>query len=562
MRIALAQINVTIGDFEGNARKIADYIEQARARHADIVVFPELAVCGYPPEDLLLKEHFVDDNLRALKLIARETLGITAVVGFVDRGERKNLYNAAAVLHNGKIKGVYHKMDLPNYGVFDEKRYFTPGKTNSVFIFGKAAVGISICEDIWKKDGPQTGQAKKGAQVLINLSASPFHVGKSKIREEMLKARARENKTFVCYVNLLGGQDELVFDGGSYIFNPAGKLMTSGRPFEENLIIMDIDTKKTKKTAGKNVKAVLVTKNDFKAKPDVLSGKIAPRLGEIEEVYKALVIGTRDYIAKNSFKKAVVGLSGGIDSSLVAVIAADAIGRQNVVGVSMPSKFTSTGTRSDGKILAENLKIKFFEVPIEPVMETYLNVLKGPFADEKRDITEENLQARIRGNILMAFSNKFGWLVLTTGNKSEIATGYCTLYGDMAGGFAVVKDVPKTMIYKLARFRNQKEGKPVIPESVFKRAPTAELRENQKDEDSLPPYAVLDPIITDYVEADKSLKEMLKRHSVEAVKKAVRLIDQSEYKRRQTPPGVKITPRAFGRDRRLPITNRYKEHGF
>ncbi len=561
IRIALAQINSTVGDLEGNTRKIADYIEQARCAQADIVAFPELAVTGYPPEDLLLKEHFVRDNLKALEWVRRETLGITAIIGFVDCDKQKNLYNAAAVIHDGKIRGVYHKMDLPNYGVFDEKRYFTPGKANCVFAFGKIVVGVSICEDIWKKDGSPLSQAKAGAQILINLSSSPYHAGKRKVREQMLRERARDTKAFVCYLNLVGGQDELVFDGGSHIFDPKGKEIALGKSFEEDLIVADIDVKATRKTSSfvKSVKKIIITKeNSAKPKAD-FKKQIARRLGEDEEIYNALVLGTRDYLQKNGFKKAVIGLSGGIDSSIVAVIACDALGCENVVGVSMPSQFTSSATRSDARILAQNLGIQFHEIAIEPVVESYSGALKSSFLNQKRDITEENLQARIRGNILMAFSNKFGWLVLTTGNKSEIATGYCTLYGDMAGGFAVIKDVPKTKIYDLAAFRNKVAAKPPIPQSVFDRPPTAELRENQKDEDSLPPYAVLDPIITDYVESDKSLEALLKEHNPEAVKKTIHLIDQSEYKRRQAPPGVKITPKAFGRDRRLPITNKYKE---
>lgn len=578
LRIALAQINPTVGDLEGNTQKIADYIEQARRYKADIVVFPELALTGYPPEDLLLKEHFVRDNLKSLELLRRETLGITAIVGFVDMDKDKKIYNAAAVLHDGKIAGVYHKNDLPNYGVFDEKRYFTVGKTNTVFqcapvgtglkpvpTKGDVTFGITICEDIWNQDGPHRAQVKAGAKILINLSSSPYHAGKSKEREKMLIARARENKAFVCYVNLVGGQDELVFDGASCVINPDGKIVARGRQFEEDLVLADIDVGAARQVnsgaaPAKDVKRIILSTGSVKKNRMPISKNIHQPLNPVEEIYRALVLGTRDYIVKNGFKKIVIGLSGGIDSSLVAVIACDAIGKDNVVGISMPSRFTSEGTRTDARKLADNLGIEFKEISIEPLIKSYAGLLRESFANTRSDITEENLQARIRGNILMAFSNKFGWLVLTTGNKSELATGYCTLYGDMAGGFAVIKDVPKTTVYQVARFRNDRDEKKPIPESIFTRPPTAELSENQKDEDSLPPYAVLDPIITDYVELDKSFSDLSKKSHPETVKKVVLLIDKSEYKRRQAPPGVKITPRAFGRDRRLPITNRYKEY--
>ncbi len=579
MRIALAQINPTVGDLEGNAQRIADYIEQARRYRADIVVFPELALTGYPPEDLLLKEHFVRDNLKSLELLRRETLGMTAIVGFVDMDKDKKIYNAAAVLRDGKIKGVYHKIDLPNYGVFDEKRYFTPGKTNFVFQYGSiraprqrrgapqtgVTMGITICEDVWKKDGPHQAQAKAGAKILINLSSSPYHAGKGKERGKMLIARARENKAFVCYVNLVGGQDELVFDGASVVINPAGKIVARGRQFEEDLVLADINVGAARQVnfgaaPAKDVKRIILSTGPVKKNRMPIRKNIHQPLNPVEEIYRALVLGTRDYIVKNGFKKIVIGLSGGIDSAITAVIACDAIGKDNVVGVSMPSRFTSEGTRTDARKLADNLGIEFKEISIEPLIKSYAGLLRESFASTRSDTTEENLQARIRGNILMAFSNKFGWLVLTTGNKSELATGYCTLYGDMAGGFAVIKDVPKTTVYQIARFRNDRDGKKPIPKSIFTRPPTAELKENQKDEDSLPPYAVLDPIITDYVELDKSFSDLSKKSRPETVKKVVLLIDKSEYKRRQAPPGVKITPRAFGRDRRLPITNRYREY--
>lgn len=566
LRIALAQINTTVGDFDGNIHKILDYIEQATRFNADIIAFPELAVCGYPPEDLLLKEHFVRDNLEALKLVIQNTPDITAIVGFVDMDKKKNLYNAAAVIRKGNLKGVYHKMHLPNYGVFDEKRYFTPGAKNSIFVHGKTLLGISICEDIWRDSGPQREQAGAGAKILLNISASPYHAGKIKEREDMLKSRARENKAYVFYVNLVCGQDELVFDGGSLVFDSKGKLIARARQFEEELVIVDVGGAPRRnvgvplQTRRRAPAAVIVSREEtVKPKPP-LQKQTSGHLSEAEEIYKALVLGTHDYIRKNGFQKAVIGLSGGIDSAITAVIACDAIGKDNVVGVSMPSRFSSQGTRADAKRLAENLGIRYIEIPIDQVLDAYLRVLEEEFLGVKRDITEENIQARIRGNILMALSNKFGWLVLTTGNKSEIAVGYCTLYGDMAGGFAVIKDVFKTKIYDIARFRNSQESKELIPESVFTRAPTAELRENQKDEDSLPAYAVLDPILEQYVELDKSASAIMKKNNSRIIRDVIRLVDKSEYKRRQAPPGVKITPRAFGKDRRLPITNRYREY--
>jgi len=547
LRIALAQINTTVGNLEGNARKIIDYIERAREMSVNVIAFPELAITGYPPEDLLLKKHFVEDNLKVLKSLLKETKNITAVIGFVDADNKGRLFNAAAVVHNRTLKGIYHKEQLPNYGVFDEKRYFTPGRNNKIFKSGPAALGVSICEDIWTQKGPCRKQAKAGAKVLINISSSPYYAGKGKERENLIIRQAKQNKVYVGYANLVGGQDELVFDGASMVVDPQGKIVATGKQFEEDLVVADLDVGK-------------------KSSRFTIKGPLAKRLDAVEEIYRALVLGTRDYIQKNGFKKAVIGLSGGIDSSLTALIACDAIGKENVIGISMPSRFTSEGTRSDARVLAQNLGITFKEIPIGTVWQSYLETLKREFADCKSDITEENLQARIRGNILMAFSNKFGWLVLTTGNKSEIAVGYCTLYGDMAGGFAVIKDVPKTKVYDLARFRNNLNSKNVIPESVFTRPPTAELRENQKDEDSLPPYDILDPILEQYVELDRdvtgtnhdlSLKNK-GRIDVHLIEKVANMVDRTEYKRRQAPPGVKITPKAFGRDRRLPITNLYR----
>ena len=540
IRIAVAQINPIVGDLAGNQDKIVDYIHRAKIQEVDIVAFPELAICGYPPEDLLYKDHFVRDNIKVLRSLVKETKGITAIVGFVDMDRTKKLYNAAVVITNRKIKGIYRKEELPNYGVFDEKRYFHQGKDNKIFLIAGQRVGVSVCEDIWSDNGICQDQAKKGAKLLINISCSPYDIGQLKKREQILKKRTKQTKTFICYVNLVGGQDELVFDGGSLVIDPKGKIVASAKQFEEDLMVADIAIGKTR------------------SKKQSLKRHMSKRLSQNERIYQALILGTRDYAWKNGFQKAVLGLSGGIDSALVATIAADALGKENVIGVTMPSRYTSKETKSDAKRLADNLGIQFIESPIEKMFKTYLSEMKSELKGTKFGLAEENLQARIRGNILMTLSNKFGWLVLTTGNKSEVAVGYCTLYGDMTGGFAVIKDVPKTKVYELAKFRNGK-GKAVIPASTIKRAPTAELRANQKDQDSLPPYNVLDPMLYEYVEKHRSLKQMARQNNRILIKNIITLVDRSEYKRRQAPPGIKITPRAFGRDWRLPITNRYKE---
>lgn len=540
IRIAAAQINPTVGDLAGNQAKIITAIRRAKAQDADIVAFPELVVCGYPPEDLLYKDHFVRDNIKVLHSLVGETKGITAIIGFVDMDKAKRLYNAAAVLSDRKIKGIYRKEELPNYGVFDEKRYFHQGKNNKVFSASGQCIGVSICEDIWIDKGACQEQSKKGAKLLINISCSPYDVGKLRKREQLLKKRAKQTKTFICYVNLVGGQDELVFDGGSLVIDPRGKIIASAKQFEEDLMIADIAINKGK------------TEKRF------IKQHVSEHLSQNERIYRALVLGTRDYAWKNGFQKAVLGLSGGIDSALVAAIAVDALGSDNVIGVTMPSRYTARATKNDAKRLADNLGIQFIESPIEKMFKTYLSELKRELKGTKFGLAEENLQARIRGNILMTLSNKFGWLVLTTGNKSEMAVGYCTLYGDMTGGFAVIKDVPKTKVYELAKFRNGKD-KVVIPASTIRRAPTAELRANQKDRDSLPPYDILDAMLKEYVEQHRSLGQMAQRNSRRLIKNIIAMVDRSEYKRRQAPPGIKITPRAFGRDWRLPITNRYKE---
>ncbi len=575
LRIALAQINSTVGDLEGNVSKIIDYLQRAKRFDADLVAFPELAVTGYPPEDLLLKSQFIDDNLQALKKIQESVSDITAVVGFVDR--QKALYNAAALIHDRQIIDVYHKMYLPNYGVFDEYRYFKAGSRYPVYRIGTAWIGVNICEDIWYPEGPARIQSLSGAKLILNINASPYHIGKGKLREEMLSARAIDNMVTLAYLNTVGGQDELVFDGRSLIFAPDGKVLGRGQLFGEELIVADINLEDGKmkrpcpsrrklrmtKAEKDSVEKIIISKKEFSQKGKLhLPSPAASYSGSsntMEEVYSALTLGTSDYVKKNGFKGVVIGLSGGIDSSLVASVAVDALGAENVNGLFMPSPFTSQESREDANALAENLRIKVREVPIASIMKSYLDALKRDFSGIPPEVTEENLQARIRGNILMAFSNKFGWLVLTTGNKSEMSVGYATLYGDMAGGFAVIKDVPKTMVYELCRWKNDRAGRVIIPERVFTKEPSAELKPGQKDTDMLPPYSVLDPILKAYIEEDRSFEEILSfGYDVEGTRKVIRMVDSSEYKRRQSPPGIKITEKAFGRDRRFPITNRYR----
>ena len=554
LRIALAQINTTVGDLEGNRDWILAYADRARGQGADIVAFPELSVTGYPPEDLLLKQHFVAANLKTLDQVVKRVRGIVAVVGFVNAGKNGLLYNAAAVIADGKIAGIYHKHALPNYSVFDEKRYFSPGVTPGLFKLNGVPFAVNICEDIWMPEGVFRTQAKAGAGLILNISSSPYETGKRDHRRKLVAQVAKTTGAYVGYVNLVGGQDELVFDGASMVVSPTGKVLASGVSFKEDLIVCDLPLKKKAAT-----KAVLVKAGPGLDKPD-LKPQIADPMETIAEVYAAVVCGTRDYVQKNGFKKVVIGLSGGIDSALVAALACDALGRSNVVGISMPTRYNAEETKDDARLLARNLGMEFHEVPIEKIFEAYLDVLKPEFGSLPFNLAEENLQSRIRGNILMAFSNKFGWLVLTTGNKSEMATGYCTLYGDMSGGYAVIKDILKTKVYDLCAYFNKKEGREVIPVTIFKRAPSAELRYNQTDQDSLPPYALLDDLLGMYVEAHQGLKEMRRVCSDEkTVRRVVDLVDKSEYKRRQAPPGVKISRRAFGKDWRLPLTNRYKE---
>jgi NAD+ synthase (glutamine-hydrolysing) len=570
----MAQINSTVGDLSRNTGKIVEFIDRARSLGVDLLSFPELAITGYPPEDLLLKPQFVKQNKECLDKITKHSSDIAVVVGFVDSDV--DIYNAAAVLYNKKLIGIYHKFYLPNYGVFDENRYFQAGKECPIFTIYGIGIGVTVCEDIWYETGPATVQASAGARLLVNISASPYHAGKGLSRERMLATRAADNVAIVAYNNLVGGQDELVFDGNSVIFNEKGEPIARGRQFEEDLVVVDLDmdsvfrsqlhdprrrkeTPWAKKELGRVTKIEALDEGPVAAKPSLPSRQIE-RLNEIDEIYQALVLGIRDYVHKNGFEKVVVGLSGGIDSSLVAVIAVDALGPENVVGVSMPSRYSSPGSKSDAKALARNLGIQFKVIPIEKAFNSYLETLAEPFKDTQPDITEENIQARIRGNILFALSNKFGWLVLACSNKSETATGYTTIYGDMAGGFIPLKDVPKTTVYKLAQYRNQRKKREIIPAGILTKAPSAELRPDQKDTDTLPPYDILDPILKAYVEDDLAINQIVAMgFDRDTVIKAARLVDRSEYKRRQAAPGIKITPRDFGRDRRLPITNQFRE---
>ncbi len=563
LRVALVQINTTVGDLQGNCKKILSYIKKIKQKEIDIMVFPELAISGYPPEDLLLKRHFIEDNLKILKLIAEKSVGITAIVGFVDRDAEGNLYNAAAVIHKTKIAGIEHKIKLPNYGVFDEKRYFKAGQKILTFKLGEVIFGVNICEDIWRSKKIAKLQADGGAQVIINLSASPYYAQKGDLRRKILSKRAKETGAYICCNNLVGGQDELVFDGGSFVFNPQGEEIAFGEQFAEDLLIVDIDTKIVSQLSAKGNKSqanlIVLEEKKLTVKKTPLCIRRKKKQSHLEEIYNALILGTRDYLKKNNFQKAVLGLSGGIDSALVTLIAYDAIGKENVTAISMPSCYSSNVAQSDARILANNLGIKFISISIDNIFKDYLNLLKKEFLGLNSDTTEENLQARIRGNILMAFSNKFGWLVLTTGNKSETSVGYCTLYGDMAGGFAVIKDVSKTLVYKLTKFRDGKEKRELVPREILTREPSAELKQGQKDRDSLPPYAVLDAILKAYVEEHKNFEQIASEFCPETVKKIIQMVDKNEYKRRQSPPGIKITPRAFGRDRRFPIVNRYEE---
>ena len=572
-RIALAQMNAAIGDLQSNVRKIKGFIEEAQAMRADMVAFPELAIPGYPPEDLLFKPQFIRANIAAMKEVADASRDIVVVVGFADADP--DIRNAAAVAYDRELVDVYHKIYLPNYGVFDEVRYFKPGGLCPVYVINGTPVGVNVCEDIWFDVGPTNVQSVAGAELIININGSPYNAGKRNFRQKMLAKRSRDNGLYLAYVNLVGGQDELVFDGGSMVFDHTGELVAQGGQFEEELILVDLDMDVI---AGSRREGSNSLKNNSRGlskvgKPtavhisDTPKGDSRPSLpartprlyDEVGEVYAALVLGTRDYVRKCGFSKVLIGLSGGIDSSLVTCVAVDALGKENVQVVAMPSRFSSEGSIIDAKSLAESLGLELWIVPIEEAHSAYESMLAPHFQSTKPSVAEENIQTRVRGNILMALSNKLGWLVLTTGNKSEMAAGYATLYGDMAGGFAVIKDVPKTLVYRLAEYRNTQGPKPVIPRSVIEKPPSAELKPDQKDEDTLPPYDVLDPILKAYVEDDLPFDDIVAAgFDEELVKRVISMVDRNEYKRRQAPPGIKITPRNFGRDRRMPIANRYR----
>jgi NAD+ synthase (glutamine-hydrolysing) len=571
MRLALAQIDATVGDVDGNAAKIRDYLGQAADAGAQVAIFPELAINGYPPEDLLLKTHFLEASRRALDRVARDVRGMVALVGFAEHAE--DVYNSLAVLADGQVRAVYRKMFLPNYGVFDEHRYFQVGDAPAVVGVGGTTIGLTVCEDIWEPGPPASDEALAGAEVIVNISASPYHRGKGAQRERMLVQRARDSLAYVAFCNLVGGQDELVFDGYSLVVDQDGELVARGAQFREELVVCDIDPstadaarlRDARHRPAARVRRPAVTDLGRLEAParhgaTAVGGPRAKPLDLDQEVYEALCLGLRDYVDKNGFERVLLGLSGGIDSALTACVAADALGSDRVACVVMPSPHSSPETQSDARTLADNLGIERFEMRLGPLMEAYGEVLSTPFTGTETGIAEENIQARIRGNLLMALSNKFGWLVLTTGNKSEYSVGYTTLYGDMAGGFGVLKDVPKTLVYRLSHYRNALGPHPVIPPAIVERAPSAELRPDQRDTDSLPPYDLLDTILEAYVEEDQGRDQLVRRGMPEeVVDRVIRMVDSAEYKRRQAPPGIKITPKAFGRDRRLPITNRFRE---
>ena len=563
MHVVLAQINSTVGALRANTDHIIVVAKEAEAAGAQLVAFPELALCGYPPEDLVLKPHFLADVEIELARVARELPPqLTAVIG-APRHLDGHTYNTAVVFQGGREVLTYRKMLLPNYGVFDEKRVFAAGTEPAFIEVGGLRIGLHICEDSWFVDeAPCRRMAEAGVDAVLNISASPYHRGKLAVRERILTRAAHAMGAPLFYCNLVGGQDELVFDGGSMVVGPNG-VLARGKQFTEDRVTIGFTAEPPSTQSSnpwKKTSGGVPTLGTSAPRPLRLCGELQPALPDLAEVYAALTLGLRDYTTKNGFKGVVLGISGGIDSALVAALAVDALGADRVTGITMPSKFSSTETLSDAHLVARNLGIKILEAPIKALHEQYLAELSPLWPGRAPDTTEENLQARIRGNIVMALSNKFGWLVLTTGNKSELATGYCTLYGDMAGGFAVIKDVPKTLVFELARWRNQNAGREVIPVSTIDRPPTAELRANQKDQDSLPPYDVLDGILERYVERDESARAIVAAGFEEAtVRKVIRLVDLNEYKRRQGAPGVKITPKSFGRDRRLPITNRYGE---
>lgn len=571
IRIALCQINTIVGAFDQNIIRVLNMVKEARGMDADVILFPELALCGYPPEDLLLRRDFLHASRSALEDIVMGSEGVTIIIGFPDFVDNR-VFNAAALISDKRLSYIYHKLELPNYGVFDEKRYFTSGHKGVTFNVAGIRIMLTICEDIWVENKEISREIRASSpDITLNISGSPFHAGKLKQRYKIVADFAKRSNTYVCYNNLIGGQDELVFDGGSFVADPAGNIVAKARRFEEDILLYDFDPAE-KRVHDRNLRDII------RNSKELLCTGTVERVGEkrqisrgpvrdfeiIEEIYQALMLGTRDYVSKNGFKRVVIGISGGIDSTVTLAIAVDALGNENVIGVTMPSEYTSGETLSDAGQVAENLGIGLIRIPIKEIFLAYLKLLEKPFqminhikASMPPGIEQENLQARIRGNILMALSNKYGWLVLTTGNKSEIAVGYCTLYGDMAGGFAVIKDCPKTMVYALADFINKRAGRDLIPKSIIDRPPTAELKPGQRDDDTLPPYPILDPILNAYVEENRSPEDIALQIPKELIKNVIYMVDKNEYKRRQAPPGIKITPRAFGRDRRLPITNWY-----
>jgi NAD+ synthase (glutamine-hydrolysing) len=569
MRVALAQINTTVGDIWGNVERMAGALERAVDSGADLVAYPELTIPGYPPEDLLMRPSFIEENMRVLREFAGQVPeDIVAAVGFVDLDA--DLYNACAVVSGGEILHHYHKHYLPNYSVFDENRYFREGSGAPVVDLDGELVGVSVCEDIWYPGGPAREQALSGASVLLNISASPYHKRKGAFRERMLGVRASDYGCYVVFCNLVGGQDELVFDGHSVVFDPEGTLVARAAQFREDFLLVDLypdqslmqrlHDPRPRKENPEHAPEVITVPTHRPAAAESVEARIEPSLSEEGEVLEALVLGLGDYFRKNGFSRAVLGISGGIDSSLGAAVAAEALGPENVTGVLMPSRYTSDLSNTDAAALAKNLGIDTQTVPIGPAFDAYEEMLRDAFKGLPEDVTEENLQSRIRGNILMALSNKFGWIVLSTGNKSEMSVGYSTLYGDSAGGFAVIRDVPKTLVYGVARHFNEKKNREVIPDSVLNKEPSAELREDQRDTDSLPPYDVLDPILEAYIEEDMGIAQIVDSgFDEDDVRRIVQLVDRAEYKRRQAPTGIKVTGRAFGRDRRMPITNRYFE---
>jgi NAD+ synthase (glutamine-hydrolysing) len=571
-RIALGQLNTTIGDFAGNSALIVAAIQRAKAEGAVLVALPELAVTGYPPEDLVLRRDFCVQSRAAIQPIAEATRGIIAVVGFVD-WLHGDAYNAAAILCDGAWVDTYHKQRLPNYGVFDEERYFAAGRRVAVYHAGALSFGVSICEDIWYPGRPLDAIGIAGAELCVNINASPYHKGRSRDRERMIATRAVDNLIAIAYVNAVGGQDELVFDGASIVFDAEGRLLARGPQFLDDLLVVDIDLDQVaqrrlhdprrrveaRSHADSDVEHVRLEFEPALIPPAQRSFPVTPLMPESEEVWNALVLATRDYLGKTGFAQALIAVSGGIDSAVVAAIAVDALGAENVTGVAMPSRYSSPHSLDDARALADSLGFTLLTIPIEPAHAAMLEMLADAFESTDPGTAPENLQARQRGNVMMSLSNAQGSIVLTTGNKSEMATGYATLYGDMAGGYAVVKDVPKTLLYTIANWRNASAGRDLIPRTIIEKAPSAELKPDQFDSDSLPPYDVLDPILEAYVEDDRTLDEIVAEgFDRETVKRVIGLVDRNEYKRRQAAPGVKITPRAFGRDRRLPLASRYR----